>query len=70
MFDEYTSIVYGFILSAIIMLTVLAWKDIIDYYVGEYIPKPSDQLKWKWGYAVLMTTAFTIMTRYFQINAI
>jgi hypothetical protein len=70
MLDEYTPIIYGFILSAIITLTILAWRDIIEHYVDKYVPKPSDQVKWKWAYATLLTMSFIVMTRYFNISAI
>jgi branched-subunit amino acid transport protein len=68
---DYTNIIYGFILSAIIMLTVLAWKDLLDDYILKYFPDNKNvQLKWKWIYAGIMTTAFAIMTRYFNVQPI
>lgn len=68
---DYTNIIYGFILSAIIMLTVLAWKDLLDDYILKYFPGDRNaQLKWKWVYACIMTSTFVIMTRYFNIQSI
>lgn len=68
--SELTDVIFGFILAAIIMLTVLAWKDLMDFYILKYFPSTEEQAKWKWIYAGTMTGAFLLMTRYFQIQAI